>query len=162
MLPRDEEVRPSKAADWLRDALASGYDWESVLEANVELDGYRYWRTEHDLTLHNGWQTAVPLVDLARQVGGDELQVVRRLITLGQAESLIEVTDRLGYSPDGPVALRRQLALDSSLAAVYILIVDPPEKPKHVSVHSSRRDADQLSPDAPMGVRLTIVDLVCG
>lgn len=124
---------------WLCHQLRQGtYDPVAVCAGT----GTQLWSSEHDELLRAAWTAGTPtLAQLASRLEASEVLLVRRLIQLGVARTLVEVTDRLGCAPDGTVAFRRALALDRAQYTVHVLVVLEGDQVHQVSVHPDHDQA---------------------
>jgi hypothetical protein len=139
MIP-DTDGNP--ADKMLRELLTEdpNYDWRTVLRRN--LGEYHLWFEADDATLRDAWQERTQLRDVAAAIGVAEMLVVSRLIKLGLARTLVEVTDRLGYTEGGTVHERRNVALDPALAQFTVLVGWDQDRVSHVSIHLHAEDAE--------------------
>ncbi|MFD9965029.1 hypothetical protein [Amycolatopsis sp. NPDC058986] len=160
LMPPGERRTAAAAEQWLRAQLADDpdFDWRAQLRAAAERTGSFYWDTAADDTVRSGWEQRRPLAELVAATGASELEVARRTLQLGLAESTTDVAQRLGCAPDGTLALRVRMSIDRAAAAVWILIVDglavggqrarPLETEetgrihRHISTHTDQDDAE--------------------
>jgi hypothetical protein len=133
----------TKRAETLRELLADNpnYDWLTPLTNN--LPGQHLWSEAEDEALREAWQERTPLPDLAAAWDISELALVRHLIELELASTLVEVTDRLGFTDGGPVHRRRRFALDPGNIPITVLVGWNEDGVDHVSVHLDVADADR-------------------
>lgn len=146
MVPVDEQrVGGETAVRRLRELLAAdpGYDWQAALTKSMRTKGTRSRTDAATARLLEAWEAGAPtLPDLARELGHDEAQLVRHLMTLRLADSLVEVVDRLGCSPDGLVEQRYRFARDVASASAWVLTVyGIPGSPGHISLHRTEAEA---------------------
>ncbi len=143
LVPDGEPVpRGSRARrEWLSQRAADpSYDWRAVLNSRPDGIG-RLWLDEEDDRLRQAWQNRLPLPELAAVMHLSEPVIVRRLMTLGLAEHVAAVVDRLGATPGGTIAARARLLRGELAEAIYVLTIEDPYRPK-VSLHHSRQEAE--------------------
>ncbi|MFE3447083.1 hypothetical protein ACFXNW_28960 [Nocardia sp. NPDC059180] len=118
-------VTAKRAFEFLPVLLADpNYDWREPLRELRRATRSIYWDPDMDATLRQGWADAVPLEELAVELGASEIEIGRRLIGFGLAETMTEVVDRLGFGEDDTLSGRLRVAADREAAAVWVLIVD--------------------------------------
>ncbi|MGC4994500.1 hypothetical protein [Nocardia salmonicida] len=100
------------------------YDWREPLRDLRRATRSIYWDPDMDAALQQGWAQTCPLDELAVVLGASEIEVGRRLISFGLAETMTEVVERLGVGEDDTLPGRLRVAADREAAAVWILIVD--------------------------------------
>jgi hypothetical protein len=146
MVPDDEQHPTSGKAriDFLREQLAAGdYDWRTPLHSRTRRLA---WSPAEDDQLRKGWETRTPLVELADAMRRSEPMLLRRLLQLGLAADLLEIVDRLGCDPRGPLPLRVAIAGGAAGPVVHILLgLDENGAPIHISLHESAQAARELS-----------------
>lgn len=146
MVSHDEDRPVSQKArvELLREHLAAGeYDWRSPLHAATKSVP---WTPEEDQVIRAGWEDSTRLVELADALRRSEPMLVRRLLELGLAQDLLEIVDRLGCDPDGPLRLRLATRRGAAGPLVYVLLgVDEDGQAIHVSLHEFEQAAHTLS-----------------
>jgi hypothetical protein len=136
LTPVAEGLRGPKAVAWLRARLTEGdYPW--LVAVWEWAPGIVVWSAAEDAALTAGWAAGTPLPVLASRLGVAEVTVMRRLIRLGLAASVVEVVDWLGCSTGGAVEQRYRLAVGGSAATVFAAVVEVGGQLR-VSVHGSR------------------------
>ncbi|HEV7755400.1 MAG TPA: hypothetical protein VGO94_06010 [Mycobacteriales bacterium] len=86
---------------------------------------------------------------------------MRHLIELGLASTLVEVTDRLGFTDGGPVHRRRTFALDPANTPITVLVGWNEDGVDHVSVHLDVADANRAQQGAHPAHELTWLTRTC-
>lgn len=146
MVPDGEQYPTSRKAriEFLRKQLAAGdYDWRTPLQSPTRRLA---WSPTEDDRLREGWETRTRLVELADAMRRSEAMLVRRLLHLEVAGDLLEIVDRLGCDPDGPLPLRIAIARGAAGPLVHVLLgLDENGRPVHVSLHESAQAAKGLS-----------------
>jgi hypothetical protein len=141
----DDTLRSkAKRAEMLRALLADdpNYDWWTPLTNNLPA-GQHLWSEAEDEALREAWQERTRLPDLAAAWDISELALVHHLIELELASTLVEVTDRLGFTDGGPVHRRRTFALDPANTLITVLVGWNEDGVDHVSVHLDVADANR-------------------
>lgn len=133
----------ARRVEWLRHRLAAdpAYDWRTPLLAAVGRY-QRQWTEAENVAVHNAWEARRDLADLAADLCVQEHFAVRRIIQLGLAPGIVEVTDRLGCTSGSVTAMRRAIALDAARTRVLVLVITVDDEVHHVSVHVRDDDAD--------------------
>lgn len=156
--PDDDDVPAGRTArvQWVRDRLVTdpGYDWRAVLHASLS-PYQRPWTAEEDAEARAGWESRRPLPEFAAAFGVEEHVMARRLVQLGLADGIVEVTDRLGCTPGSVTAVRRALALDAARTRVLVLVVVADGTLLHVSLHADDTDALHVRDRVVAGQRET-------
>jgi len=137
--PGEDKQPPTRLRELLTDP---NYDWQAVLKGNEH--GHRLWFAADDAMLRDAWRERTHLPDLAIAIGVTEVDVVNHLIKLGLAETLVEVTNRLGYEDGGTVHDRRKFALDPAFARLTVLVGLDDDGVSEVSIHFHAKDAENI------------------
>jgi hypothetical protein len=146
MVPDDEQHPTKRKAriEFLREQLRAGdYDWRTPLHSRTSPLA---WSLAEDDQLRGAWKSRTRLVELADTMRRSEPMLVRRLVQLGLAADLLEIVDRLGCDPNGPLPARIAIARGAAGPIVHILLgLDENGRPIQVSLHESAEAARQLS-----------------
>jgi hypothetical protein len=146
MVPNDEDRPRSQKArvESLREYLAAGeHDWRTPLHVRTKRFA---WTPEEERLIREAWEGRTPLVELADALRRSEPMLVRRLRELGLARDLLEIVDRLGCDPNGPLALRVAIQRGDTGPLISVLLgVDEDGRTIHVSLHESEQAAHTLS-----------------
>lgn len=133
-VPLSQGVRVRLVRDQLRDP---AYDWLTPLRHNL---GKRIWSADDYAVLRQAWTEASPgIPELAVRLGTAEHLLAAKFVELGLGADVVEVTDRLGFTPGSPLEARRRRAIGATAMMVHVLVVLVLDEPVHVSVHP---DAD--------------------
>lgn len=152
------DIAPSRtrAPEVLRALLGEpGYDWRDGPRQRAArlLRGF-YWEPAADTILRESWDQGRPFAELRARLGASEVEIARRLITLGLTCSIAGVVERMGCEPGRILERRLLLAEARATGAMWVLIVhgarDSHRLSKgrvkdpqwlHVSVHVDPEDA---------------------
>lgn len=152
-VPPEERLRAAVRERWIRQRLIAEpeWDWWAVVHDNHANSPSSLWRTEDEHRARIGWRRKTPMPVLAQELDTSELMVAELLRSLGLAEGIADVVDRLGATPGLALAKRYRALRDEEATASWILVVDGAEgtvKPKgapvkrQLSLHESRAAAE--------------------
>ncbi|MFC9898517.1 hypothetical protein ACFVMC_32905 [Nocardia sp. NPDC127579] len=136
-----------------------GYDWETVVRAYHADNDLPYFDQAVDDRLREVWAQTAPrprawlrprrtagtgMRDLETELGLHEFLIARRLRYLGVADSLAEIVERLGASPEGALAARVRLMQDRQAIALHVLtLTDEAGAVLHTSLHPNHAEAEK-------------------
>jgi hypothetical protein len=151
-------------ADSVRELLAADpdYDWLTPTQQRLRQarPASRLWTPQDETDLAAAWRQSTPLPELAARYSVGEYAIIRHLIGQRLATTLLEVTDRLGFTPGGTVELRRRFALDPSTVALVLLVgIEPLALAENPDAPMTRYDAasTQLPAEAASGSKAPTV-----